>query len=135
MPTQSDAAQIRYCILYYLGYWGTLEVECRITPCPEFDVLIDHNVTFVLINKFVDRSHIGYSIITGQTDRVTVFDEDGVTFSDLDTAVRTHAARLMEVMEMPGRWRDRPARYDTWQVRWQRRSTLSPRRKSRAKLD
>jgi hypothetical protein len=115
MPSQFDAAQVRYCTLYRLGYWGSLEAECRTQPCPEFDALIDHKATFVLINKFGDRAHIGYSIIPGQTDRVEVFDEDGVTFRDLETAVRTHAAELMKVTEMPGRWRDRPARYDTFQ--------------------
>ena len=72
-------------------------------------------MTFVLINKFGDRCYVDYSIITGQTDRVEVFDADGVTFPDLETAVRAHAAELMKVMQMPGRWRDRPARYDTWQ--------------------
>ena len=104
-----------YRTLYRLGYWCSLEAECRTNPCAEFDVLIDHHVTFVLINKFGDRSQIGSSIFTGQTDRLTVFDEDGETFPSLAVAVRSHAARLMEVREMPGLWRDRPARYDTWQ--------------------
>jgi hypothetical protein len=105
----------RYCTLYHLGYWCSLEAKCRTRPCPEFDVLIDHKVTFVLINGFGERHQVGYSILTGQTDRVAVFDEDGETFPDLETAVRSHAADLMKVTEMPGRWRDRPARYDTWQ--------------------
>jgi hypothetical protein len=61
------------------------------------------------------RHRFGYSIITGQTDRSDVFDEDGEEFPDLETALRTHAAELMKVTEMPGRWRDRPARYDTFQ--------------------
>jgi hypothetical protein len=115
MPTQSDAAQIRYRTLYRLGYWGSLEAECRTEPCAEFDHLIDHKVRFVLINKFGDRLDIGYSLITGQTDRVEVFDQDGATFPDLAAAVRARAAELMAVTELPGRWRDRPARYDTWQ--------------------
>jgi hypothetical protein len=72
-------------------------------------------VTFVLINKFGDRCKIGYSLFTGQTDRLAVFDENGEAFPALAAAVRTHAAQLMEVTEMPGLWRDRPARYDTWQ--------------------
>ena len=50
-------------------------------------------MTFVLINQTGIRCEIGYSIITGQTDRRDVFDEDGETFPDLETAVRTHAAR------------------------------------------
>jgi hypothetical protein len=81
----------------------------------EFNHLIDHKVTFVLINQMGARCEIGYSIITGQTDRLTVFDEDGETFPDLETAVRSHAADLMKVTTMPGSWTDRPARHDTWQ--------------------
>ena len=105
----------RHCTLYRLRYWCSLDAECRTEPCAEFDHLIDHKVTFVLTNQTGIRCEIGYSIITGQTDRRDVFDEDGETFPDLETAVRTHAAQLMKVTEMPGRWTDRPARHDTWQ--------------------
>jgi hypothetical protein len=115
MSTQSDAALIRYSTLYRLGYWCSLEAKCCTRPCAEFDILIDHTVTFVLIDKYGDRCRLGYSIITGQTDRSDVFDEDGEEFPDLETAVRTHAAELMKVTELPGRWRDRPTRYDTFQ--------------------
>jgi hypothetical protein len=107
--------KIRYCTLCRLGYWCSLDAECRTGPCAEFNHLIDHKVTFVLINQMGARCEIGYSIITGQTDRLTVFDEDGETFPDLETAVRSHAADLMKVTTMPGSWTDRPARHDTWQ--------------------
>jgi hypothetical protein len=115
MHTRSDPAQTRYRTLYRLGYWCSLEAECRTEASAEFSELIDHQVTFVLINKFGDRCKIGYSLFTGQTDRLAVFDENGEAFPALAAAVRTHAAQLMEVTEMPGLWRDRPARYDTWQ--------------------
>jgi hypothetical protein len=113
--TTIDATQVRYSTLYRLGHWCSLEAECRTRPCPEWDVLIKHEVRFVLIDKYGDRCQFGYSIITGQTDCYDVFDEDGEEFPDLETAVRTHAAELMKVTELPGRWRDRPARYDTFQ--------------------
>ena len=112
----------RYCTLDRLRYWCSLDAECRTEPCAEFDHLIDHKVTFVLINQTGIRCEIGYSIITGQTDRRDVFDEDGETFPDLETAVRTHAAQLMKVTEMQGRWTDGPARHDTWQAQWRPRS-------------
>jgi hypothetical protein len=116
MSTQAAAAaeRVRYAILYRLGYWCSLEAECRTSPCAEFNALIDHHVTFVLINKFGDRCQLGFAIITGQTDRSEVFNEDGVDFPDLETAVQAHAADLMRATKMPGRWRDRPARHETW---------------------
>jgi hypothetical protein len=80
--------ETRYTTLYRLGYRGSLEAECHTSPCAELDILIDHKVTFVLINGFGDRSKVGYSIITGQTDRPEVFDENGDTFPNLETAVR-----------------------------------------------
>jgi hypothetical protein len=66
-------------------------------------VLIDHKVTFVLINRFGDRCNRGFRIFTGQTDRITVFDEDGDTFADLETAVRAHAAELTHARAVPPR--------------------------------
>jgi hypothetical protein len=105
----------RYCTLYRLGYWCSIEAECRTEPSAEFPELIDHKVTFVLINKFGDRSYIDCSLFTGQTDRLSVFDEDGETFPALAAAIRAHAARLVKITETPGLWRDKPARYDTWQ--------------------
>jgi hypothetical protein len=57
-------------------------------------VLIDRKVTFVLINRFGDRCNLGFRIFAGQTDRITLFDADGDTFADLETAVRAHAAEL-----------------------------------------
>jgi hypothetical protein len=105
----------RYCTLYRLGYWCSLEAECRTEPSAEFAELTNHGVTFVLINKFGDRSKINYAIFTGQTDRVSVFDEDGETFPNLAVAIRSHAAELVKITETPGLWRDKPARYDTWQ--------------------
>ena len=127
MHTRSDPAQTRYRTLYRLGYWCSLEAECRTEASAEFSELIDHQVTFVLINKFGDRCKIGYSLFTGQTDRLAVFDENGEAFPALAAAVRTHAAQLMEVTEMLGsgetdrpvttrgkaRWRPRSTRLDT----------------------
>ena len=110
MPTQT-----RYCTLYRLGYWCSLEAECRTEPCAEFNELIDHEVTFVLIDGFGKRLQLGLALLNGQTDRSDVSDEDGETFPALAAAVRAHAARLMRITEMPGLWRDRPARYDTLQ--------------------
>ena len=104
----------QYCTLYRLGYWCSLDAECRADADAEFPSLIDHDVAFVLINKYGDRSQIGSALITAQTGR-GVFDANGDTFPDLETAVRSHAAKLMKVTEMPGRWTNRPARHETWQ--------------------
>lgn len=105
----------RYCTLYRLGYWCSLDAECRTEPCAEFDHLIDHKVTFVLIDQTGVRCEIGYSIITGQTDRRDAFDEDGETFPDLETAVPDPRGPTDEGHGDAGRWTDRPARHDTWQ--------------------
>ena len=105
----------QYCTLYRLGYWCSLDAECRSEPNEALDPLLSHKVTFALINKIGDSSYMGHSIITGYADRPGVFDEDGETFPDIETAVRAHAARLMKVTEMPGRWTDRQPRHDTWQ--------------------
>jgi hypothetical protein len=109
----TDAAK-RYCTLYRIGHWGSLDAECTTQPA-EFG-LIDHSLTFRLINKFGERCHMGSAII-GETrgDDPRFFDEDGERFESLEAAVRKHAEELVKAVAMPGRWRDRPARYDTWQ--------------------
>jgi hypothetical protein len=111
MPT------IRYCVLARVGHWGSLDAECRTEPCPVLGRhnIIRHSVTFVLVNGFGDRLYLGFSIITGEADRLDVFDEDGETFASLEAAIRDHADKLLSLKAMPAAWTDRPIRHDTWQ--------------------
>lgn len=108
---------IHYRALYRLGYWCSLEAECRSEPSAEFPTLIKHEATVVLLNKFGDRLHIDSALFTGQADRVSVYDEDGETFPTLAVAVRARAAALMTIAVTPGAetWKEKPPCIDTWQ--------------------
>jgi hypothetical protein len=104
----------RYCTLYRIGHWGSLDGECE-TWLDQLG-LTNHSLTFHLINKYGHHIFMGSALI-GETrgGDPYFFDEDGERFDSLEAAVRKHAEDLVKVVAMPGRWHARPARYETWQ--------------------
>jgi hypothetical protein len=109
----TDVAK-RYCTLYRIGHWGSLDAECE-TWLDQFGET-NHSLTFRLINMFGERCFMGSAHINEtRGDDPRFSDEDGEQFESLEAAVRKHAEELVKVVAMPGRWHARPARYETWQ--------------------
>ena len=65
MHTRSDPAQTRYRTLYRLGYWCSLEAECRTEASAEFSELIDHQVTFVAASPLTKPAACQISPVIG----------------------------------------------------------------------
>jgi hypothetical protein len=109
----------RYCSLYRIGYWCSLDAECETRPID--DGVIRRHVEFRLINRFGESCDMGLAIFTElpdgerRDDGCRVYNEDGQYFPYLEGAVRVHAESLVLIHAMPGRWVDQPARYETWQ--------------------
>jgi hypothetical protein len=116
----TDVAK-RYCTLYRIGHWGSLEAECE-TWLDQLGAT-NHSLTFRLINMFGERCFMGSAHISETRGDVPTFsDEDGERFPDLETAVRAHATELVKVTEIPGPWRDGRRVTTRGKARWRRRS-------------